>query len=222
MVQSLIHHPLCPFCRKARLFLNESKIEYQLVEEKFWEKSPKFLDLNPMGTVPVFVLDSGATIIDSQVIIEYVNEKYNGTLIGKTPEHRAEVRRLTKWFDEKFNQEVTKNIVVEKFFKRMKKQGNPQSTVIKFGKSNMVCHLDYMAYLLERRSWLAGEQLTLVDLAAAAQLSAIDYFGDIDWDYNEYVKNWYMLIKSRPSFRPILNDKIPALPPVGVYKDLDF
>jgi len=83
-------------------------------------------------------------------------------------------------------------------------------------------HLDYVAWLAEERSWLAGEDLSLADLAAAAHLSAIDYLGAIDWAENPVAKSWYQRIKSRPSFRVLLNDTVAAIPPSASYADLDF
>jgi glutathione S-transferase len=64
--------------------------------------------------------------------------------------------------------------------------------------------------------------LTLADLMAAAQLSAIDYLGDVPWDAHEGAKDWYARLKSRPSFRALLADNLPGAPPPPHYADLDF
>ncbi len=83
-------------------------------------------------------------------------------------------------------------------------------------------HLQYIAWLTERRAWLAGTTLSLADLMAAAQLSAIDYLGDVPWDEHEGAKDWYARLKSRPSFRALLADNLPGAPPPPHYADLDF
>jgi len=75
---------------------------------------------------------------------------------------------------------------------------------------------------MEDRKWLAGDRLTLADLAAAAQISVVDYIGDVPWDHNQEARDWYARIKSRPSFRPLLADRIPGAPPAKHYTDLDF
>ena len=125
-------------------------------------------------------------------------------MIGRTPQERAEVRRLIGWFDGKFDREVTHNLLHEKIFKRFIQQsGGPDSGAIRAGKANIGSHLAYFAWLTERRKWLAGPQLTLADLIAAAQISAIDYLGDVPWAENEAAKDWYARMKSRPSFRPL-------------------
>jgi glutathione S-transferase len=79
-----------------------------------------------------------------------------------------------------------------------------------------------VAYLAERRRWLAGDHFSLADITAAAHLSALDYLDDVVWDEHEPAKDWYARVKSRPAFRPILADHIPGAPPPKHYADLDF
>ena len=64
--------------------------------------------------------------------------------------------------------------------------------------------------------------MTLADLVAAAHLSVLDYFGDIDWDRCREAKMWYMKLKSRPSFRPLLSDIVVGMPPSAHYSELEF
>ena len=77
-------------------------------------------------------------------------------------------------------------------------------------------------WLARSRDWLAGDQLTYADLAAAAHLSAADYLGDVPWNEDEAAKDWYARMKSRPSFRPILTEMVGGIPPSKTYADLDF
>jgi glutathione S-transferase len=79
-----------------------------------------------------------------------------------------------------------------------------------------------MTTLLETRRWLAGNDMTLADFAAAAQLSCLDYVSDVPWDRYEMVKDWYAKIKSRPAFRSLLADHVPGFRPAPHYADLDF
>jgi len=60
------------------------------------------------------------------------------------------------------------------------------------------------------------------NLAAAAHLSCIDYLGDAQWDESETAKTWYARMKSRPSFRPLLAERLPGMTPSVAYADLDF
>lgn len=217
----LYHVPLSPFCRKLRLTLAEKRIEVELVEERYWEKSPDFLRRNPAGKVPVMRLD-GRTMAESQAICEYLEETYpTPPLMPKTAAERYEVRRLVAWFDDKFFHEVTANLLYERINKKITGQP-PDSRAVKAGSQQIKYHLDYMGWLLDQRRWLAGDAMTLADFAAAAHLSALDYSGDVDWHRAAAVRDWYAKIKSRPAFRSLLADQVPGFPPRPHYADLDF
>lgn len=221
-MRKLLHLWLCPYSRKVRLALREKGLDFELEIENAWERRDAFLELNPAGEVPVLVEEDMA-FSDSQVICEYLDEAYpDHTLIGYDAASRAETRRLTAWFDQKFAREVTDNLVGEKLNKRLMGRGYPDSSAIRAGRHNIHYHLAYIGYLTLRRNWLAGDNLTLADLAAAAHLSCVDYLGDVPWDDYPEAKEWYARIKSRPAFRPLLADHIPGVPPPRHYADLDF
>jgi len=218
----LFHFPLSPFCRKVRLSLAEKRIEVELVEERYWEQDPDFLRRNPAGKVPILRLGN-RTLAESGAICEYLEEAYpTPPLMPRDSEGRYEVRRLVAWFDDKFNAEVTRKLMGERVFKKVMGGGYPDSANVKAGSKAIKYHLDYMAWLLESRRWLAGNEMTLADFAAAAQLSCLDYISDVDWNRSEVVKDWYAKIKSRPAFRSLLADQVPGFLPPPHYADLDF
>ena len=218
----LYHFALSPFCRKVRLVLAEKKIEVELVEERYWEASQEFLRRNPAGQVPVLKIDGGH-LSDSQAICEYLEETHPAPALMPTdPRARAEIRRLVGWFDDKFHREVTTNLVYERVNKKVMRGGYPDGRAVKEGAAQIKFHLDYMAWLLEHRRWLAGDRMTLADFAAAAHLSCIDYISDVDWNRSETVKDWYAKIKSRPAFRSILADTVPGFVQPPHYANLDF
>jgi glutathione S-transferase len=222
-MRTLFHLPLCPFSRKTRVVLKEKNLEFELKYERVWDRRPDFLEMNPAAEVPVLVESDGKVLTDSAVIVEYLEEVYRERLLlGIDPVDRAEVRRLVAWFDLKMNREVTQNLVGEKMMKRMMGYGQPNSTAIRAGHANLHYHLDYVAFLVERRRWLAGDHFSLADIAAAAHLSVLDYIGDVPWGEHDMAKDWYARIKSRPSFRPLLTDHLPGTPPPAHYADLDF
>jgi glutathione S-transferase len=218
----LYHYPLSPFCRKVRLSLAEKRIEVELVEERYWEQDADFLRRNPAGKVPVLKLGN-RTMAESAAICEYLEEAHpTPALMPKDPEGRYEVRRLVNWFDDKFHEEVTRKLMGERVFKKVMGGGYPDSANVKAGAKAIKFHLDYMAWLLEQRRWLAGNEMTLADFAAAAHLSCLDYISDVDWNRSDLVKDWYAKIKSRPAFRSILADQVPGFRPPPHYADLDF
>jgi len=218
----LYHHIISPGSRRVRIALAEKGLPFELVAERPWERRPEFLALDPAGEVPVLVADDG-TVVVGGAITEYLDEiQPHPPLLPGGPAGRAEVRRLAAWFDHKFEREVTDNLVGEKVIKRLSRQGYPQAMAIRAGLANIHYHLDYIAYLTDHRKWLAGDQFSLADIAAAAQLSSLDYIEAVPWEEHAEAKDWYARVKSRPSFRPLLADVLPGIPPPPHYADLDF
>ena len=222
-MRTLFHLWLHPYSRKVRMALAEKRLDFELRIEKIWERRTEFLAMNPAGDVPVLVEPDGTTLTNSQVICEYLEEIHKDTnLLGTDPVQRSETRRLVAWFDVKFNREVTDNLVGEKLMKRFLKLGEPHGPSIRAGHANIHYHLDYIGFLTEKRTWLAGDDFSLSDIAAAAHLSTIDYIGDVPWDEHQAAKDWYARVKSRPSFRPLLDDRMPGFTPSAHYEDVDF
>ncbi len=221
----LYHHILCPFSRKVRAHLNSKGIEYELVGENFWVKRKEFIALNPAGQVPVLV-DGDKSICGSDVIIEYIEEKHQdgNNFLGDDYMQRAEVRRLQNWFDEKFFAESTDPILNERYLNRYLPGAKaPNSGILSIARNNLSVHFAYIDYLLEsREKYLASDVMSVADIAAAAQISVLDYFADINWQHYANVKDWYSLIKSHKSFGEILQDSISSITPPNWYSKLDF
>ncbi len=221
--KSLYHYPLCPFSRKVRLLLLEKGVSYGLINEKPWDLSPALLKVNPVGTLPVLVEEAGQILSDHVAICEYLAETIpQVNLLGETPLGRAEVRRLTNWFDTEFYADVLKPLLTERVFKQMRGGQSPDSRFIRAARENLKRYLFYLNWLCGRRSCLGGRQLSIADLAVAAHLSILDYLGEIPWGAYLDVKEWYSKIKSHPSFNSLLNDRITGIMPSSHYTDLDF
>ncbi|MEC7835383.1 MAG: glutathione S-transferase family protein, partial [Pseudomonadota bacterium] len=201
----------------------EKNIDFEIRNEPVWEKREKFIKLNPAGKVPVFIDDDGIAISESNAICEFIEEKTpEPNLIGKDIYSKAEIRRIVGWFDDKFAKEVMSKLIYEKIFKNFSNLGAPDSQVIQDGVRNLRNHMQYICFLIEKRKWLAGDDFSFADITAASFISAIDYIGDIAWEDYQEAKTWYVRIKSRKSFKPILEEKIANFPPVKHYSNLDF
>lgn len=227
---TLYHHTLCPFSRRIRLAFGEIGYELELVEEKTWERRRDFLMMNPAGTLPVLIDSSDHPMAGIVAITEYVEEVATAdgqrSLIPGTIHDRAEVRRLIEWFDVKFHGEVTQLLVHQKVEKRFMDPaqggGGPNMEAVRVAKHNIRHHLEYVGYLVERRRWIAGDELSHADLAAVAHLSCVDYLGDVPWEVSGQAKDWYARVKSRPSYRPFLTETVRGIRPPDHYADLDF
>lgn len=226
MQRTLYHFPLDPASRQARLALGEKRLPFEAVVARYWEEPAELTALNPSGLTPVLVEEeSGRKVVVCEVraILEHLEERHpEQPLLSPDPGERAEARRLMQWFDRKFDYEVNGLLLHEKLEKRLTKQGAPDLANMRHGREALKTHLTYVESLLGRRDWLAGRRLSYGDFAAAAHLSVLDYFGDIPWREVPNAKTWYMKMKSRPCFRPILADRWPGLAPAGHYDDLDF
>lgn len=228
---TLHHYPLCPHSRFVRLALAELGREVDLVEERPWERRDAFLALDPTGQTPVLVEDGGLVVPGPGVAAEWLDETAGAAaperrLMPADPAAKVEVRRLMAWFLGKFYDEVTGYLVNEKIYKRFIPRsdggGPPDMASIRVARANVRYHLRYVGFLAKRRNYLAGDALTYADLAAAAHISCVDYLGDAPWGEDEAAKVWYARVKSRPSFRALLADKVPGMAPADTYTDLDF
>jgi len=228
---TLHHHPLSAGSRFVRLVLAEYGEAPTLIEEEPWERNEQLLALDPSGSLPIMIDEGGAVISGAATIAEYLIETRTprvgeSPLMPAGPLERAETRRLVFWFNTKMNIEVTQFLMTEKVFKRVipisQGGGAPDSAAIRAARANIRTHMRYIGYLADRRNWLGGKDLTLADLAAAAEISCVDYLGEVPWDEDQRAKAWYARIKSRPAFRPLLADLVRGAPPAKHYADLDF
>lgn len=205
--------------------MEEKHLKFRLVEENFWTKRPAFIKVNPMGTVPLLVIDGYGVLSHSNVITQYLDTVYPEVNFSKFDDLFLEldVQHSCYWFDEKFYNEVLKHILYEKVINFLSHQSQCDYEIIKLAKRNMKFHFDYMQYKLEKHRWIAADVFTIADITAASHISVLDYISEIDWASCPLViKDWYSVVKSRPSFRPILEDAINGLYPPAHYKLLDF
>ncbi len=232
VMHTLTHFRLCPHSRSIRLLLAELEIGFALVEERPWEYRPELLAMNPAGELPVLALEGGPTLCGAYAISEFVSEEMKGKqggthgapLFPGSRVERAEVRRLVDWFHGKLNREVTREILEERVYRayRSDNPGAPDTTILRAVRANLRYHMSYISYLAYDRGWIAGDDMSFADLAAAAHLSCLDYLDEVPWDDFEPARDWFARIKSRPSFRQLLSDRISGISAPEHYADLDF
>jgi glutathione S-transferase len=231
-MHKLWHFRLCPHSRSIRLALTETGTAFSLVEERPWEWRPEFLSRNPAGELPVLELADGPVVCGAYAISEFLADEGRRpaaaprllSLFPGTRDDRTEVRRLVDWFHGKLHREVTREMLHEKVYARFAERGDhlPDADMLRALRANLRYHLSYIGFLAYQRRWLAGDDMSFADLAAAAHLSCLDYLGEVPWDDHAGVKEWYVRVKSRPALRALLTERVPGTPPPVHYGELDF
>ena len=215
--------PLCPFSRKVRLLLSEKGVPYELARAHPWSPSEEFLDKSHAGRTPMLEdTERGLVLADSRAICEYFEEtERDKPFLPGTAADRAEVRRLVALFDEELFGNVTGPLLHERMKKRLFTREPPDSRVLREVMKLAHQQLDYIDWLVDTRNWLAGARMSFADLAAAAQLSVADYLDGIDWAGHDQARQWYGTFKCRPSFRPLLAERMEGIRPPAHYADPD-
>ncbi len=210
-----------------RVVFRELKFDIQLVEERFWERREEFLKFSPAAQTPV-IIHKTFSIVGIYATLEYLREcsislQHEATerLWGKSIEQRSRVRCLVEWFHHKLHNEVTKHILYEKVIRVLSNGGAPNSGAIIIAKRNLQQHIAYINHLLMQNCYLTGDTPNIADYAAAAHISLLDFVADMRWNLHR-VKEWYSLIKSRPFFRILLDDRVSCVSPPIHYSNPDF
>src|SRR5438552_5743290 len=166
-----------PYARKVRIALVEKKIECDLVEDSPWAEETSVPDYNPLGKVPVLVLDDGTTLFDSRVIVEYLDTVSPvSRLIPEPNRQRIVVKRWEALADGICDAAVA--IVRER--KRTETQRSQES--IDWQRQKIDRGLNGLANDLGDKSWCNGEGYSLADIATGCALGYLDLrHPDVDW-----------------------------------------
>jgi glutathione S-transferase len=214
-MRQLIHLLLSPPSRLTRLLLGEKRLACELAPAE--ENHPH---------LPVFVDIDGIRAEGLWAIVDHLEGCYTDhPMVPEDAGARSEALRLMDWTMTVFHEDVTRKVVYEKASRRFTgapPRRTPDMNVIRQGRETLMKTLAMVGEVTERRGYLACKECTLADLAMAAHLSALDYFGEVPWHDFAAAAEWYVRMKSRPSFRPLLSDRVPGQPPAQNYAELDF
>ncbi len=222
----LYHFAFDPGSRAARLALGEAKLPFTETPVRPWEDGCPVADLNPSGMPPVLtVAEAGRTLTlcEPAAILGWLEDRSKEPfLLPGDPVERAETRRLLGWFERRFTDDVNAVLLHERMEKPLLRLGPPEARALRAGREALRAHLTMLERILAERDALSGRRMGQADIVAAAHLSVLDYFGEVSWAAWPGVKTWYMKLKSRPSFRPLLADRFPGVAASAWYADLDF
>jgi glutathione S-transferase len=214
-MRRLTHLMLSPSCRLARLMVGEKRVACD----------PVITD-DSRQTMPVFVDLDGTRAEGVWAILDHLEHHYpDHPLAPADDAARLACLRWVDWAMGLFHEQVTQRIVYEKAAPRFTGAGfsrPPDMNVIRSGREELKLALKAIGTAAETNGNLACRETTLGDLAVAAHLSALDYFGEVPWTDFPPAAEWYVRMKSRPAFRSLLSDRVPGQPPAAHYAELDF
>ena len=214
-MRRLIHLVFQPASRLVRLVLGEKRLI----------ADPQPAD-DTHAHMPVFVDLDGTTVTGLWAILDHLEGTYpENPQVPEDAIERGEALRWLDWTSTVFAEQVSRKIVAEKAnprFTGTPTRSTPDVSVIRQGRETLRELMPMLGATVDTYGNLVSRNCTIADLALAAHLSALDYFGEVPWDANQPLREWYMRMKSRPSFRSILADRVPGQPPIKYYADLDF
>ena len=218
---TLHHYFLCPASRFARIILEEKKVKFNLQIENYWDPQKSYLLMNPAGYFPILKHTNHLPIVGASVIMEYLENFYESNFLF-SDKFNSEIRRLVFWFENIFKQDVISPILYEKIYKRFEENKNPDSSVLRKSNENLKFHLNYFNILIGQNDWLVGDKISYADIYFSANMSVLDYIGELNFQGFNEVKELYFKVKSRPSFKKILKDRIVGLNPGKNYENFDY
>ena len=173
----LIATPASPYGRKVRIVLAEKRMDYDFVIDSPGEAATRVPKFNPLGKVPVLVLDDETTLYDSRVIVEYLDHASPvGRLIPDDPRHRIQVRRWEALADGCTDAAVA--IVYEK--RRPAEKQSAEWIARQQGKVER--ELKAMSEGLGNKAWCSGDLYNLSDIALGCTLGFLDLrLTEVNW-----------------------------------------
>lgn len=200
---------LSNFASKSRIAMYEKGINVEMVDPPGGLGSADYKKINPLGKVPALVLDNGQLIAESELINEYLEDKYPQTpLLPKDAEGRAQVRAFTRFHD----------LYLEPPMRALFPQLLGQKLDPKFIEEKVKEINDRLDHLEGRigNPWAAGSTFTLADAALTPTLffmaGSLSQFGSKGpLEGRPKLKAWWDRIQERPSTKKVLGEQQAAL-----------
>lgn len=213
-MRRLTHLLLSPPSRLVRLLLGEKRLSYDSVTPE-----------DPHAHLPLLEDTDGTRCAGVWAIVDHLEGAYeDNPMVPEDAAVRGEALRLLDWAMGPLHDSVTRKVVYEKAAQRVTGAPGgqaPSMETVRQGREALKPALKLLGEAADLHGYLVARDCTLGDLAVAAHLSALDYFGEVPWQDFPSAAEWYLRIKSRPSFRSLLADRVPGQPPVSHYGQLD-
>lgn len=186
-----------PYARKARVVLAEKKIEYDFELDSPWTPESQVANVNPLGKVPVLVLDDNTVLFDSRVIVEYLdNVAPNNKLMPAPNRERTEVKRWEALAD------GVCDAAALIFLERKRPPKQQSADWIARQEDKIARGLEFMSAQLGENTWCMGTHFSLADITAGCALGYLAFrFPQIEWrEKHANLARLYDKLLQRPTF----------------------
>jgi len=186
-----------PYVRKVRIVLAEKKIDYEFELDSPWMPETQVANSNPLGKIPVLILDDSTVLFDSRVIVEYIDSVApNNKLMPESNRERAEVKRWGAVAD------GVCDAAALIFLERKRPPEQQSADWITRQEEKIVRSLSYMSEQLGESAWCMGTHFSLADVGTGCALGYLAFrFPEIDWrDTHPNLARIYDKMLQRPAF----------------------
>ncbi len=193
----LIASKTSPYARKVLIVLAERHLEAEWMEENVWAADTKIQLYNPLGKIPVLILDDGTVLYDSRVIVEYLDGVSPGSrLIPENNRERAMVKRWESLGDGIADAGIA--VFLER--KRPAEVQSKDWVSRQFGK--IESGIAAAARELSDRKFCQGDTFTLADIALGCALLWVEFrLSEVKWrETYPNLRTWVERIELRPEF----------------------
>lgn len=200
---------LSNFASKTRIAIYEKGLAVEMVDPPGGLGSAEYKKINPLGKVPALLLDNGQLIAESEIINEYLEDKFpEKPLLPKDAEGRARVRSFTRFHD--LYLEPPLRALFPKLFGQQLDDKFIQEKV-----TEVNTRLDQLEAMLSS-PWAAGEMFSLADAALAPTMffmsNFLPQFGSKGpFDGRPNLKAWWDRVQEQPSVKKVLGEQQAAL-----------
>lgn len=199
---------LSPFVRKLRVALREKGLQYEHVQIDPFKKPDYFLALSPFGRIPV-LKDDDAVIADSSVICTYLDSKFPEIPLRPVdPLGLARVLWFEKFADYELAPLLTFTVFRQRVLATLRGGVADEASVQLALQEKIPPLLDYLENQLSGSEFIAGNALSIADIAIAAQVSNFGYGGEtVDAQRWPKVAAYTAGILQRDSFKPLIEEE---------------
>jgi glutathione S-transferase len=212
MSLTIYAHPFSSYCQKVLMALweNDTPFTYRHLEEP--GAGEELHKLWPIGRFPVLV-DDGRTIVESSIIIEYLDRHYPGRVrfIPDDPDAALEVRLMDRFFDNYVMSAMQRPV-----FEAIRGEAGRKEAAMEEARKLLDTAYAWLERRLSGRKWAAGEGLSMADCAAAPSLFYADWVHQIGDRYPR-LRDYRAQLLAHPSFAHAVEEGRPYRPnfPLG-------